>query len=281
MDELRRRAALTIYPDVLAAADRARRAERQARAVTRRDRQAPAKPAAVIPTATDVALDQAIAFFARRERTYEALANAVSPYLDRSGTVLDVGANIGYFVTTLERVLGFRGTAHLFEPVEHLAGLSEQYLASAGFAWTVYRVGLGDADVETEIHISANGNLGWNTLVSEQAQPDMRRQPVSIRRFDGLGIEERPSLIKIDVEGAEYRVLQGLLPSLEKWDPKPVILCEIGWGCHHPAWEEEVAMFRALEQIGYRTLNLAGEPVEVSNIDRTTDVLFVPSSVPN
>lgn len=99
---------------------------------------------------------------------------------------------------------------------------------------------------------------------------------IAVARFDGLAITDVPDLVKIDVEGAEYRVLDGMLPSIALWSPLPVILCEIGWGSGHPEWPRELAAFDALRALGYETTLVNGDAVDVRDLRSTTDVLFIP-----
>ena len=123
-----------------------------------------------------------------------------------------------------------------------------------------------------------SGNLGWNTMVAEKANDTMTRIEIEVRRFDDLGLTARPDLVKIDVEGAEHRVLQGMFASLERWTPRPVILCEVGWGANHPQWQEELAAFDRLADLGYTARTLGGDALDVRQLTRTTDVVFVPAT---
>ena len=91
------------------------------------------------------------------------------------------------------------------------------------------------------------------------------------------GVAERPDFIKIDVEGAEYRVLRGMLGSLARWHPKPVILCEVGWGRRHPQFAEEVAAFDDLAALGYTLRTLDGAAIRIGDLAETTDILAHPT----
>jgi FkbM family methyltransferase len=233
------------------------------------------------PHATDVDHARALAWFEGRRPVYERLADAVAPYVDRDGTFLDVGANIGYFTKVLAARTGFRGTAHLFEPIPNLATLCAQTLADTPYRAVVHRFGLSDADAQLDIYVGADGNLGWNTMVAERASDGMLPVRIEVRRFSDLDLaspDEAPGFVKIDVEGAEHRVLAGMLDALERWERRPVMLCEIGWGRHHPQWDEELAVFERLRDLGYRVVDLDGAPVELAALERTTDVLFLPAS---
>lgn len=232
------------------------------------------------PNAVDVSLDQARAFFERRRPTYERLIRWVAPHIGPDDLVLDIGGNIGYFSLVLGELTGLRGTVHLYEPVPHLAELCVQTLRDAPFRAVVHPYGLAESDLSTQIFVAADGNLGWNTLVAGRTRPGMAEIPIELRAFQPDSLERTPSFIKIDVEGAEHRVLVGLWQALTSWSPRPVILCEIGWGSAHPDWDQELAVLRRMvDELDYRPEDRHGAEVDLAAIDRTTDVLFVPRSV--
>ena len=160
----------------------------------------------------------------------------------------------------------------------NLAELCKITFRNASFAVTVFDFGLSDKDTEENIFLNTDGNIGANSLVKKSTSED-RMIRIRLKPFDTCGIDVKPSLIKIDVEGAEYMVLRGMFDSLRKWHPLPVVLCEVGWGQSHPAWEEEMGVFRRMKQIGYNICNLDGVPIDERNLQKTTDVLFIPSEV--
>jgi FkbM family methyltransferase len=231
------------------------------------------------PRATDVDHARALAWFEGRRAVYERLADVAAPYVEPTGTFLDVGANIGYFTRVLAERVGFTGTAHLFEPIPHLAELCAQTLDGAPYRAVVHPFGLSEADDELDIFVGDDGNLGWNTLVAVKATGTMQAERIAVRRFSDLDLAHgaAPDFVKIDVEGAEHRVLAGMLDALDRWERRPAILCEIGWGRSHPQWSEELAVFDRLGGLGYRVTTLDGDPVDPGDLERTTDVLFVPT----
>lgn len=266
---IRVRAATVIYPGPLPVAKAPKR------------KPAPRKPAPrkapLLPSAKEVDLEATRTWSAKHATAIERVTAAVAPYVEPDGVFFDVGANLGDFTKTLAARTGFTGTAHLFEPIPNLARLATSNLADVPFEVHVHNFGLSDTDGEVAIHMSVLGNLGWNTMIGEHSAEKMESMPVQVRAFATSGIEDVPSFIKIDVEGAEHLVLNGMFPALEAWPTKPVILCEVGWGPTHPQLAEQMAALKRLEAIGYTATDLEGAPVEVSTLQSTTDVLFLPT----
>jgi FkbM family methyltransferase len=224
--------------------------------------------------------EEALRWFEHRKPDYDNLITVSATYVDPTGVFLDIGANIGYFSLLLTKKVNFAGSAFLFEPIPNLAAHCRKTFEEAAFSVQVVECALSDQDGEVEIFSSGDGNIGWNTLVAGKATPGMNKVLVPSRRFDSLGFAETPSFVKIDVEGAEHRVLRGMMESLRKWSPRPVILCEVGWGKTHPEWEAELRVFRELESLGYSFHELEGKNrLDISSLDGTTDILCLPNSV--
>ncbi|MCG8430061.1 MAG: FkbM family methyltransferase, partial [Candidatus Omnitrophica bacterium] len=215
---------------------------------------------------------EAMRWFVRRKDRFERLITAVGHYIRKDSVIFDIGANIGYFSLLLTEKFPFSGSVYLFEPVPHLAQLCRITFRNSAFRAAVLNFGLSDQDADENIFIANDGNLGWNTLISSMTRPGMTKVPVKLKAFATCGVDVIPSFIKVDVEGAEYRVLGGMLDALRRWDPLPVILCEVGFGKNHPAWEEEIRVFMEMEHLGYRMCDLDGVPVDVQGLNETTDV---------
>lgn len=219
----------------------------------------------------------ALAFFENRQTQYQEAANLLSRFVAPDEDFIDVGANIGYFSLEYMRTVGFTGRAHLFEPVPNLASLCEFTFRDTSYDVTIHHVALGDENGTATIYIANDGNIGWNTMVASKASLGMRATTIEVRRFENLGIDPAAvGAIKIDVEGGEHRVLSGMLPSLTRSERLPLLLIEVGWGKGHPDWEKELETFGNLFELGYRAFNTDGTCIDVSTVDSTKDVLFVP-----
>ncbi|MEI6457229.1 MAG: FkbM family methyltransferase [bacterium] len=221
-----------------------------------------------------VGYTEAFAFFKKRDKYYTELLDAIAPLIDKNGAILDIGANIGYFTLTLYERYGFTGKAHLFEPVSHLNSLCNETFKGKGFDVTIHPFALGSENTTTKIFLAADGNIGWNTIVAGKAGKRMQEEVIEIKKFDDLDIP-LPGFIKIDVEGAEWMVLNGMMGKLASASKLPVILCELGWGNKHPQFDQVLKTFSSLSSIGYRTFDLDHNPVDISSLTETTDLLLL------
>jgi acetyltransferase-like isoleucine patch superfamily enzyme len=107
----------------------------------------------------------------------------------------------------------------------------------------------------------------------------MTANKIRVRKFVPEELGATPAFVKIDVEGAESKVLGGMLDAFEQWSPRPPVLCEIGWGQAHPHWQAELAVFTRMLDLGYRVYDIDGRALDLARLTRTTDVLFLPQEV--
>lgn len=142
-------------------------------------------------------------------------------------TVLDVGANVGYFTLLAARAVGPTGQVHAFEPVPDTRAELDRNVALNQFRQVVvHPEALADADGEATIFLGPASQRGIAALrpLAEQSGKLSIRTACLDRLLSGV----RPvALAKIDVEGAEYRVLQGMRGCLERDRPDLVVeICD-------------------------------------------------------
>lgn len=218
---------------------------------------------------------KALGFYNERKEDYIEAAKKLAKYINKDKSIVDVGANIGFFSLMLIKELGFNGDAYLFEPVPYLAKFCKKTFKGKENKIHIYNFGLGDDNVTNTIYISKDDNIGWNTLVKEKVRTPMETSEIAIKKFDDLGIENL-GFIKIDVEGYEHKVIRGMMDTIKKYSP--VLMIEVGWGKNsHPHWDEEVEAFKSLFQLGYKSFSLDGEEINFFEISETSDVLLLKS----
>jgi FkbM family methyltransferase len=160
--------------------------------------------------------------------TYEAPVQEALVSLVRPGDVCyDIGANLGFFTILFAKLTGDAGTVYAFEPVPGNAARIARNIARNGFGNAqVVEVALCSRDGMGDLLLARH--VGGAVLKSVGAPPPDLAGHISVptAALDTL-IEQRglrpPNLVKIDVEGAEMDVLQGMERTLKKWAPVLVI----------------------------------------------------------
>jgi FkbM family methyltransferase len=164
-------------------------------------------------------------------------------------TWLDIGANYGYTTLALRRSVGEQGRVFAFEPKLSTCGcLSETMLLNRLPEVTVVPMGLGCPDtVELKQLTTVGGMVAANTAVGGTALPESV-ETIAVAQLDWLwpricGSRERIDGAKIDVQGMELDVLQGMKELLKTYHPKLAVEVHSG--------VDRVALLDLLESCGY------------------------------
>lgn len=126
--------------------------------------------------------------------------------------VVDVGAHIGVFTLMAARRVGPAGRVVSFEPSPRTQELLRRNLAANGLSWVRFHpLAVADAEGSAELFVAddASNNPAADTLTASAGRKGVT---VRLRRLDDVLAEEgvtRVDHLKIDVEGAEQRVLDG------------------------------------------------------------------------
>ena len=151
-------------------------------------------------------------------------------------TVVDAGANIGYYTVLLSRILGAGGTIIAFEPEpRNFELLAANVVLAQKAVGTVPAIlldnrALSDSLGEAIFSVYRQ-NLGFHRLevASDPHAERMRVQTVTldrVRGFDGAPalVPKRIDLIKADIQGAELKLLQGGLRTIR--EDRPMLCLE-------------------------------------------------------
>jgi FkbM family methyltransferase len=138
-------------------------------------------------------------------------------------TVLDVGANSGYYSLLAARLVTPDGCVHAFEPVPALRAKFQRNLEQNGLQNVFVHPLVVAADPgEMDVYVSAcanNDGLASVMAGAGRSEHALRVQSVSIDHFlEKFGGRE-PDFVKIDVEGAEDLVLKGARETLTSGAP--------------------------------------------------------------
>lgn len=133
------------------------------------------------------------------------------------GVVVDAGGHIGVFALWAAGRVGRSGRVLVFEPAPENLVLLRRNVDDNGLSQVaVFDCALSDREGRAELYLApGRGNPAANTLI---ASPDRKAVEVSLRTLDSIASEEKLSridLLKIDVEGAELRLLQGAPEALK------------------------------------------------------------------
>jgi FkbM family methyltransferase len=142
--------------------------------------------------------------------------------------VFDIGANLGFYTVLLAQVVGARGQVIAFEPnTESYQHLQDNLELNGVTSVRAFRKALGDQSGEGKLYCRQES--ADSSLVRPGMKGVTHHQVVEIVAGDGFREAEKlpvPRVVKIDVEGYEYHVLQGLRSTLAQ-PPCELLCCEV------------------------------------------------------
>ena len=160
---------------------------------------------------------------------YDPLTTSLVKKIVREGdTVIDVGANIGYYTLIFAQLVGRSGRVFAFEPDPVNYSILTKNIETNKYNNVIpTEKALADYNGKTEIHLSIENNGDHRLFYSES---DRERKLVEVIKLDDFHFPENFSkeikLIKMDVQGSEYRVLKGMDDTLKKSSKVKYLICE-------------------------------------------------------
>lgn len=168
--------------------------------------------------------------------------------------VIDIGANVGELLEPMIQ-LAPNGRYLAYEPIPDLA----RDLVNRFPRASVRQVALSDQTGSSTFHHLIDQS-GYSGLMLRSGSPDNlgRVEQITVevcRLDDDLPADFHPTLIKVDVEGAEVRVFKGSTGTLQRF--KPVLLFEHD---RTDLYETTSAdLWDMLSAYGYRIFNMEGD----------------------
>ena len=181
--------------------------------------------------------------------TYEpTLLEAINDFARPGQIAYDVGANIGYVSLALAKAVGHTGHVVAFEPLPaNLIRLkANMALNPEGSRVQIVGAAAGSRTTQETFMVHESGGMGkLHASKGRQAEYEgtLTVEVIVIDDWIKEGGESPPELIKIDVEGGEAAVLEGLSSTLKTH--RPTILIEL----HGP--EATAAVQKILASSGY------------------------------
>ena len=152
--------------------------------------------------------------------------NLVKKVIKPGWTVIDVGANFGWYSIHFSQLVGQNGKVFVFEPVpETYEELNSNIKLNSSQNIKVFNFALGNKDGSISFGVPAfDGGSG----ASSEFLKYSKRIRTTMRQLDDVMKEQninKVDFIKVDIEGGELNMLKGAEKLLEHFRPK--ILIEI------------------------------------------------------
>jgi FkbM family methyltransferase len=181
-------------------------------------------------------------------KVHEPLATKLMLDLLKPGmNTVDIGGNIGYYAMLEARMVGPTGKVVAIEPMPDNSEQLCNNVENNGYKnIDIHKMAIGDRDGTALMYISPRSN--WHSLHPPLEAKGEMKVPVStldtlLSTYDLPTVD----LVRMDLEGYEIVVIEGMKGTLEKYGPR--LLIEL-----HPLLVGTQAMetyLRTLEDLGY------------------------------
>jgi FkbM family methyltransferase len=169
--------------------------------------------------------DKVITPFMVRSGTWEPTETEVFlKHVKAGDTVVDVGANIGYYTVLGAKAVGSAGKVYAFEPDPTGFGLLAKNVKTNGFANVIAeQKALSDKPGKLKLYLDAV-NKGDHRIYQTGNRPSIDIDAVTLDGYLGKA-GRKVDLIKIDTQGAEVVILRGMKETLRQ-NPSVKLLIE-------------------------------------------------------
>lgn len=161
------------------------------------------------------------------------LTDYIQRTLKTGDVFIDIGANIGYYTILASRLVGASGQVFAIEASPSICASLRHHIAlNAASNVTVINAAIYRERAELPLYMHEATNIGATTIMADVAQ----RRDTAIEAVvqamplaDAVPVQDirRARMIKIDVEGAEWPVLQGIADLLAHMSPETELVIEI------------------------------------------------------
>ena len=161
--------------------------------------------------------------------TYELpTTRFITRFLQKDSIVVDIGANIGYVTMFCAKILENSGAVYAFEPQAENYKLLQQHIELNNFQNIVpQKFAVTSTPTTLRLYLATDNHGAHSTIFNADVMTE-NYEEVQGLTLDSFVEEKRFSkldLVKIDVEGAEFEVLQGMQNVMRSF--RPVIIVEL------------------------------------------------------
>lgn len=197
------------------------------------------------------------------------LQDIINKYVKHGGSVLEVGANIGFFTIYFSKHVGSTGKVYAFEPIPSTYDvLKNNILLNSLINIETYNLAASSAPGEIVFRMP-NGDHSTASMHWHKSCEDAEEYIVNAVDLDSMFHDKKIDFVKIDVEGAEGDVIAGMEKIISA--SKPIVFVECSEIGRQVFWE-------VMKKYNYRCFHATNDKIEVKSLEdyRHDDYLWLP-----
>jgi FkbM family methyltransferase len=175
----------------------------------------------------------------------------VAAFLKPGMTVVDIGANVGYYTALASSKVGSEGRIFAIEPDPGAFAQLQTLIANNHLSARAFNAGLGEKNGEELLYRSPDSRNNTPTMIKHGGLSSNVK--VTTRKLDDCLVEWQVAhvdLLKIDVEGWEPRIFEGASCALAS-GRIDAILCEFNDYWLRAGGSSPEALWKTLKDVGF------------------------------
>jgi FkbM family methyltransferase len=186
----------------------------------------------------DPGISRTLIHFGTREKEHICILNKE---LSSGNVIIDLGANIGYYALMEANIVGNDGYVYALEPSPSNADMLRKNISLNNYDGIVevFQMGASNKTGKEKFYTSEMSNLGTFSPTRYYGKSSMAKSSPTIStkttNIPDFIVDRKPiDFIRMDIEGYEVEVFEGMMPLLEDKNFSPKILFET----HRPKYDD-------------------------------------------
>ncbi len=228
----------------------------------------------------DTGISRSLILFGEREIDQKFI---IEKTLKKSMNVFDIGANLGYYVLLEKKKIKNEGKILAIEPSPHNIQILKKNLMLNKINKKEVQIlqgAISNSDGKKQFFLSKQTNL--NTFHDfGSAKKELTGKKINVNIFKISSIAKKyfkPDFIRMDVEGHEVEIIEGMLSSIKNGVLKPVICFEPHLSCYNSKHDFKNVL-KELFNYGYKTKYLSSNSINGTNKIKSLSNSYKPFSV--
>ncbi len=199
-------------------------------------------------------LNEVIDFAIYKQGKWEKYTHKfLETFIKKNDIVLEIGANIGAHTLTIAKIIGEKGLVHAFEPSEYAHKKLKKNIELNPSLQT--NIILNKKLVSNSKKIILNNQIRSSWLrdknkLKKQEKLNSNLEIISIDEYVKRNNLKKISMIKIDVDGYDFKVLSGSINTIKKF--KPIIFIELSEVCLNKQGDTVSDIYNFLSKLNYK-----------------------------
>ena len=203
--------------------------------------------------------DYSLINFIKTNNDYEESTRKVVERILKKGDIfLDLGSHIGFYALIAARIVGEAGHVYAFEPTPATRDTLNKNVADNNLSKIITVESFGVSDCSENVHFIVNSNSSECNKIAqsnEGVENLITIETISIDNYAILNNIKRIALVKMDIEGAEYRAIR-VMGKIISENPDIKLIFEYNKKIMDENDSSSVKIFNILKELGFNKFTI-------------------------